>query len=700
MAEDKKKLAATYMGLMADLGRHRQEELPLSNEQRKGPSYDPYGSRTHYNKVSVKKAKEASTAWSNCIIKDEETEQMEGLEMSECPWRPNNPPPGIPTRHHGLAPDKPRKASAPKRPLQDNTISFAPVNKEVQKKPEPEKKPQPVEKTTQPVEKTTQPVEKTTQPVEKTTQPVEKASAKRDDSINRDQDPTASNDKLPGEVSLANCVFQNGPLFNGEDEPVAYFGTFMNYPGSGGPESRFPVEFEIKVKVSPPSACLHLRARGGTREHDISLLDTPQTESQFCILTTKGGPNARYFLEFADPAATKLFSACVHNTQKWLAHTQENVIPKEESTTSPAKQKEVSPKAEPDRGEALSAEEPKVLPTAKSDTGKALSTGKPEVLPTAKSNRDEVEAKNNHQHVVSKDDHPEQPTNNAENEPEALPKADQETAQITNGVAEQKEALHSSEKEACLINITESLASDTLEKKVSNSTARKVTGKAFDGLWDAAGALFSTMVSAGEDQRKQLHEEIEEALDVKWRENKIPETYGKVKDAFLTNLHLFIDMRFDHIKQVLQMANRSTSEKVPESMKEFLKPISYKPEDLEHLRPKTTDCPEDIKRAKFLPEKGAAKALPSPGGGRYFANREAPDPATVSKLWSTAHSLTENKVSTPGAAATAANVQSAGQHASQTPDAPPASSPVVSPPQATRTKLPLRGLGSSMYASG
>ncbi|CAH0033498.1 unnamed protein product [Clonostachys rhizophaga] len=690
MAEDKKKLAATYMGLMADLGRHRQEELPLSNEQRKGPSYDPLGSRTHYNKVSVKKAKEASTAWSNCVIKDEETEQMEGLEMSECPWRPNNPPPGIPARHHGLAPDKPRKASAPKRPLQDNTISFAPVNKEVQKKPEPEGKPQ----------------------------PVEKASAKRDDSINRDQDPTASNDKLPGEVSLTSCVFQNGPLFNGEDNPVAYFGTFMNYPGSGGPESRFPVEFEIKVKVSPPSAWLHLRARGGTREHDISLLDTPQTESQFCILTTKGGPNARYFLEFADPAATKLFSACVHNTQKWLAHTRENAIPEAESTTPPAKETEVSPKAEPDTGEALSTKKPEVLPTAKSDTGKALSTGKPKVLPTAESdtgkalstgkpkvlptanfNRVEVEAKNNHQDHVPKENHPEQPMNNAENEPEALPKADQETEQIPNGVAEQKEALHGSEKAACLINITESLASNTLEKKVSNSTARRVTEKAFDGLWEAAGALFSTMVLAGEGQRKQLHEEIEEALDVKWRENKIPETYGKVKDAFLTNLHLFIDMRFDHIKQALQTANRSTSQQVPESMKEFLKPICYKPQDLEHLRPKATDCPEDIKKAKFLPEKGAAKARPSPRSPSYFAKHEAPDPSTVSKLWSTAPSLTGNTVSTQGAAATAANHGSAGRSASQTSDAPPASSPVVSPLQATATKPPLRGLGSSMYAS-
>lgn len=60
---ESRQLANLYS--QADLGRHRQEELPLSNEQRKGPSYDPLGSRTHYNKVSVKKAKEASTAWSS-----------------------------------------------------------------------------------------------------------------------------------------------------------------------------------------------------------------------------------------------------------------------------------------------------------------------------------------------------------------------------------------------------------------------------------------------------------------------------------------------------------------------------------------------------------------------------------------------------------------------------------------------------------
>ncbi|CAH0048960.1 unnamed protein product [Clonostachys solani] len=660
MAENKQFLAAAYMGLMADLGRHRQEELPLSNEQRKFPSYDPLQSRTHYKKVSVKKAKETSTAWSNCIIKDEETEQMEGLELSECPWRPNNPPPGISARHHGLAPDKPRKVSAPKRPLQDNTISFAPVNKEVQKKPEPEKE----------------------------SQPVEKASAKRDDSINRDQNSAASNDNLSGQDCLTKCVFQNGKGFNGEDIPVAYFGTFMNYPGSGGPEDPFTVDFEIKVKVSPPSAWLHLHARGGRREHDISLLDTPQMVNQFCILTTKGGPNAKYFLEFANLTATKLFSDCVHNTQKWLTHTRENAIPEAGSTTPPAVETEVSPTAKPDTGEALSAGKPKVLPTAK-----------PEVPPTAKPDTDEVEAENNHQDHESKENHPEQFINKAENQSEVLPKADQETEQNPNGVAEQKEALHTSEETACLISIAESLAPNTSEKKVSNSAARKGTEKAFDGLWEAAGALFSTMVSAGEGQRKQVHEEIEEALEEKWRENKIPETYSKVKDAFLTNLQSFIDMRFDLIKQVIQMTNHSTSQNVPESMKEFLKPICYRPEDLEHLRPNATDCPEGIKKAKFLPEKRVAKALPSPRSKGYFANREAPDPSTVSKLWSTAPLLTENQVLIQGAAATAANHGSAGELASQMSDAPPASSHVVSTPQATRTRPPPRGLGSSMFAN-
>ncbi|VUC21839.1 unnamed protein product [Clonostachys rosea] len=673
MAGETKAPAAVYLGLMADLGRSRQDELPLSHEQRHC-TYEPLALRTRYKKVSVENAKAASTLWSKCVIKDEETEQMEGLELSECPWRPNKPSPSTSARHHDLLSDKPRKASAPSRPLQDNTISFAPVNKEVQKKPEPEKK----------------------------SQPVEQANTKQEGSANCDQEPTVGNDDNPGEVSLTTCVFQNGELFNGEANPIAYFGTFMNYPGSGGPESCFLVEFEIEVKVkvqeSPASAFLHLRARGrGSRKHDISLLDTPQMASQFCVLTTKSGPAAKYFLKFENLEATKLFSECVRNTQKWLAYTA-NDIPEVESTTSLAIESEMSPAAKPETDTTLSTGKPEVLAPVKPDAGETLSVGKPEVIPTAKPNKDEVKAKNNPQHQARKESHLKQLINKAENESEALLKADQGAEQNTNGVAERKEASYTSEEATCLINIAESLTPNTLEKKVSNSTARTGTEKAFDGLWEAAGALFSTMVSAGEGQRKQLHAEIEEALDGKWQENKIPEAYSQVKDAFLTNLHSFIDMRFDLISQVIQMANHSTSQHVPESMKEFLKPICYKAEDLEHLRPKTTNCPEDIKKASFLPGKGAAKAVSSPRGESYFANREAPDLSTVSKLWSTAPPLKENQPLTQSAATTSANHGPAGQRASQEPEV-PGSSKVVSPPQATKVRLPPRGLGSSMYAT-
>ncbi|GKU20658.1 hypothetical protein FLAG1_08894 [Fusarium langsethiae] len=95
---------------LADLGRHRQEELPLSNQPRRGPTYAPLGKNGtgHYN---PDRKRELSSKW-GAKIDDEESRQMEGLEIEDArPWArdraaealssnriQSGPPPQIPTR--------------------------------------------------------------------------------------------------------------------------------------------------------------------------------------------------------------------------------------------------------------------------------------------------------------------------------------------------------------------------------------------------------------------------------------------------------------------------------------------------------------------------------------------------------------------------------------------------------------------------
>ncbi|KHN96591.1 uncharacterized protein MAM_05534 [Metarhizium album ARSEF 1941] len=70
---------------MADLGRQRQDELPLSNQERKGPSFAPSRRNgTGHIAPDLKKGLEAK--WS-VQIHDEESEQMLGLVVEDSrPW--------------------------------------------------------------------------------------------------------------------------------------------------------------------------------------------------------------------------------------------------------------------------------------------------------------------------------------------------------------------------------------------------------------------------------------------------------------------------------------------------------------------------------------------------------------------------------------------------------------------------------------
>ncbi|KAJ4133441.1 hypothetical protein NW768_005027 [Fusarium equiseti] len=71
--------------LMADLGRLRQEELPLSDEAKRGPSFAPVG-QNDTDRYSRHRKHQLSTKWGS-KIEDDETRQMQGLEIQDArPW--------------------------------------------------------------------------------------------------------------------------------------------------------------------------------------------------------------------------------------------------------------------------------------------------------------------------------------------------------------------------------------------------------------------------------------------------------------------------------------------------------------------------------------------------------------------------------------------------------------------------------------
>ncbi|KAM0502776.1 hypothetical protein ACHAP8_003606 [Fusarium lateritium] len=95
---------------LADLGRLRQEELPLSNQARRGPSFAPNknnGSKNIDPHLKIKLIHK----WGSAKIEDDESRQMEGLEIEARPWAKgrvaeafssnkikSGPPPRIPPR--------------------------------------------------------------------------------------------------------------------------------------------------------------------------------------------------------------------------------------------------------------------------------------------------------------------------------------------------------------------------------------------------------------------------------------------------------------------------------------------------------------------------------------------------------------------------------------------------------------------------
>ncbi|KAF5019131.1 hypothetical protein F66182_8867 [Fusarium sp. NRRL 66182] len=82
---DQKKMAGMADISMADLCRLRQEELPLSHQERRGPSYRPVG-RNGTDHIPSAVKEQLKSKWT-FKLDDEEARQMEGLEHEDArPW--------------------------------------------------------------------------------------------------------------------------------------------------------------------------------------------------------------------------------------------------------------------------------------------------------------------------------------------------------------------------------------------------------------------------------------------------------------------------------------------------------------------------------------------------------------------------------------------------------------------------------------
>ncbi|KAK5992242.1 hypothetical protein PT974_05643 [Cladobotryum mycophilum] len=76
---------ALYQACMADLSRERQEELPLSDVSKRGPTFQP-GRGTGVSHIPKELKAKLSKGW-GAKIDDEESKQMEGLEYEDArPW--------------------------------------------------------------------------------------------------------------------------------------------------------------------------------------------------------------------------------------------------------------------------------------------------------------------------------------------------------------------------------------------------------------------------------------------------------------------------------------------------------------------------------------------------------------------------------------------------------------------------------------
>ncbi|KAI8725403.1 hypothetical protein NCS52_00111300 [Fusarium sp. LHS14.1] len=266
--ENEKRLIA-----MADLNRLRQEELPLSAEEKRGPSFNPNG-RNGTDHINPALKEGLSNKWT-VKIDDEESRQTEGLEIENArPWGKETARKYLQTRGYVGTPSV-------------TPAQWGPQNTT----PAPEQPPV------------------ATQKVETVSPQVQHES-----NGNAPEAPVAAPVATPTSANLK-FVLNTMALDPTMAEHVIGTGECQVVPGKDESLS-FAVELVMKLLISENRAVLELSALGKPRRvMDALELGTPGIDGQFCAFAqlSNGG---FFYLRFADESETKKFKRHLSKMQK------------------------------------------------------------------------------------------------------------------------------------------------------------------------------------------------------------------------------------------------------------------------------------------------------------------------------------------------------------------------------------------------
>ncbi|KAI5467228.1 hypothetical protein BGZ63DRAFT_398828 [Mariannaea sp. PMI_226] len=317
---------------MADLSRERQEELPLSNVAKKGPTYDPRGRNgtSHYSpqlkdhlndrwqgeqKYSAA-GKETSTLKLSLVeIVDEESRQTEGLRIEDArPWAAK-------VARHILESDAAKygpqtKNGKPVQPSFDNGVHFRPAAR-----------------ATRPIEAQWGPP----RAVPASNGKLNPASIPAFGPLS--QTPIQSNPPLKqtNETSQDHIANKSTPIQHHEtkenadaqSEHVLIRGECEVVPGQLE-KAKFIVDFKMVVLLDKNDACIHFvsqKGGRGERVHGILDIEPPVIDGEFCKLKLRDKEYV-YYLRLGTPSQTNKFKQYIEGLQQSVtAHLKGNTIP-------------------------------------------------------------------------------------------------------------------------------------------------------------------------------------------------------------------------------------------------------------------------------------------------------------------------------------------------------------------------------------
>ncbi|KAF9768676.1 hypothetical protein IL306_013988 [Fusarium sp. DS 682] len=328
--------------VMADLSRIRQEELPLSNEPKRGPTFAPTRNNGTGHYSNAQKA-ELESKWSIKIV-DEESEGMEGLIQGNArPWaktqarqmlstnKVDNTPPafsisrGIPSSHRPQRAHVEFKAPTPAKwgPPPTQTASLA---------------------------KRQQPPSVTTPNGTSSNNTATNAAPPNDTSPASRQQPSsvvapngASSNNTPTNVaplngtSRAHLVFELCEINQDANASECLLGSGQCDIVPGRNEAlSFNTKIAIKILIAKNEGILELRNNSkGLRSHNALDIEKPVVDGVFCTVKVKSTPWP-YYLRFGTVKDVQNFEHCLSKLQDALqAHQPETDIDEPVMDASP-----------------------------------------------------------------------------------------------------------------------------------------------------------------------------------------------------------------------------------------------------------------------------------------------------------------------------------------------------------------------------